>query len=200
MDIVRLDQDITLAINGLHTQFSDLFWQAFSDKHVWYPLYLIVAVLLVWKAGWKKGLIYILSIVLCLVACDQFSNLIKHYVCRPRPCHEPYMLDRGLRLLEDAGGMFGFFSSHAANALGFAVCASQGVAASTDKGWKWFPWAIYAWALLVSVSRIFVGKHYLGDVLVGILVGLVLGLVFSSLAHFTCSRLKEKPQEEAIDR
>ena len=192
MDVVRLDQDITLAINNLHTQFTDLVWQTFSDKHVWFVLYLIVAVFLIWKAGWKKGLIYIGSIVLCLVACDQFSNLIKNYVCRPRPCHEPYMLENGLRLLEDAGGKYGFFSSHAANAFGFAVCLSQAVAASVNRPQKWLPWAIYIWAALVSISRIFVGKHYLGDVLVGTLVGLVLGFVFASLGHLACTKLIDK--------
>ena len=89
-----------------------------------------------------------------------------------------------------AGGMFGFFSSHAANAFGLAVCASQGIAACSNKDWKWFPWVIFIWAALVTVSRIFVGKHYLGDILVGTLVGLVLGYVFSSLAHYLCSKLK----------
>lgn len=192
MDIVRLDQDITLAINGLHTKFTDVVWQAFSNMHVWIPLYLIVLALIIWKAGWKKGLIYIASLALCLLVCDQFSSLIKHYVCRPRPCHEPYMLDNGLRLLEEAGGLFGFFSSHAANSFGFAVCSSQAVGASFKRPQKWFSWIIFIWAALVSVSRIFVGKHYLGDVLVGILVGLVLGCVCSSLAHLASSKLTDR--------
>ncbi|MBO7118582.1 MAG: phosphatase PAP2 family protein [Bacteroidales bacterium] len=195
MDIIRLDQDITLAINGLHTNFSDLVWQTFSDRHVWFVLYLIVAAFLVWKAGWKKGLIYIAAMALCLAACDQFSNLIKLYVCRLRPCHDPYMLERGVRVLEDAGGLYGFFSSHAANAFGFAVCASQAADASLKGKSRWFTWFIYVWAALVSVSRIFVGKHYLGDILVGILVGLVLGYVFASLGHWVCSKLKDKPTD-----
>ena len=192
MDIVRLDQDITLAINSLHTHFSDLVWQTFSNMQVWIPLYVIVLALIIWKAGWKKALVYIGAIALCLLASDQFSGLLKNYVCRPRPCHEPYMLERGLRLLEDAGGMYGFFSSHAANSFGFAVCSSQAVDASFKRSQKWFSWIIYIWAALVAASRIFVGKHYLGDVLVGILAGLVLGCVFSSLAHFVSSKLTDR--------
>ena len=96
MDIVRLDQDITLAINGLHTKFTDAIWQTFSNMQVWIPLYVLVIALVIWKAGWKKGLIYVASMALCLLVCDQFANLIKHYVCRPRPCHDSYMLDNGL--------------------------------------------------------------------------------------------------------
>ena len=192
MDIVRLDQDITLAINGLHTKFTDVVWQTFSNMQVWIPLYVLVIALVIWKAGWKKGLIYVASMALCLLVCDQFANLIKHYVCRPRPCHDSYMLDNGLRLLEEAGGMFGFFSSHAANSFGFAVCSSQAVDASFKRKQKWFTWIIFIWAALVSVSRMFVGKHYLGDVLVGTLVGLVLGYVCSSLAHLAVSKLTDK--------
>ncbi|MBQ7071917.1 MAG: phosphatase PAP2 family protein [Bacteroidales bacterium] len=192
MDIVRLDQDITLAINGLHTKFTDVVWQTFSNMQVWIPLYVLVIALVIWKAGWKKGLIYVASMALCLLVCDQFANLIKHYVCRTRPCHDSYMLDHGLRLLEEAGGMFGFFSSHAANSFGFAVCSSQAVDASFKNRQKWYAWIIFIWAALVSVSRMFVGKHYLGDVLVGTLVGLVLGYVCSSLAHLAVSKLTDK--------
>ena len=192
MDIVRLDQDITLAINGIHTSFTAILWQAFSTSQIWIPMYLIIAVLIVWKAGWKKGLIYLASIILCFAACDQFSILIKNYVCRPRPCYEPYMLQNGLRLLEDAGGKYGFFSSHAANVFGLAVCSSQAVDAAFRRPQKWFTWIIFIWAALVSVSRLFVGKHYLGDVLVGTLVGLVLGFVFASLGHWVSSKLTDR--------
>ena len=192
MDVVRMDQDITLAINGLHNNFTDLVWQAFSDRYVWFVFYLIVAAFIIWKAGWKRGLVYIASMALCLLVCDQFASLIKNYVCRPRPCHEPYMLERGLRLLESAGGMYGFFSAHAANVFGFAVCASQAAETAFEHRARWFSWVMFIWAALVSVSRVFVGKHYLGDVLVGILAGLVLGYVCASLGHLVCSRLKDK--------
>ena len=192
MDIVRLDQDITLAINGLHNDFSDVVWHAFSTSHIWIPLYLIIVVFIVWKAGWKKGLVYVAVIVLCFALCDQFATLIKNYVCRPRPCHEPFMLQNGLRLLEDAGGQYGFFSSHASNAFGLAVTSTQAVNAAYKRPQRWFSWLLYIWATLVSVSRIFVGKHYLGDILTGMLVGLVLGSVMASLGHWICSRLTDR--------
>lgn len=94
--------------------------------------------------------------------------------------------------MEEAGGLYGFFSSHAANAFGFAVCATQAAEASLKRSSKWFTWFMFIWAALVSVSRIFVGKHYLGDILVGTLVGLVLGFVFASLGHWVCSKLTDK--------
>ncbi len=181
MDIVSLDQDVTLAINSFHCGFSDSVWKIFSNKDVWIPLYAVIAVLLVWRLGWKKAMVYILSVVLCIVVTDQFSNVVKDYVCRLRPCYEPSVLSRGLRLLEGAGGQYGFFSAHAANAFGLAVCSSQALK-SDGRGHGLYSWLIFVWAALVSISRVFVGKHYMGDVLVGVISGLLIGYLMVLLA------------------
>ena len=37
---------------------------------------------------------------------------------------------------------------------------------------------------MVSISRIFVGKHYLGDVIVGIITGILFGLFTAWLARY----------------
>ena len=37
---------------------------------------------------------------------------------------------------------------------------------------------------MVAVSRIFVGKHFLGDVIVGVIVGVVAGVSFGLLARY----------------
>jgi undecaprenyl-diphosphatase len=41
---------------------------------------------------------------------------------------------------------------------------------------------MFTWAALVAISRIFVGKHYLGDVIVGTLVGLIIGYTLGVIA------------------
>ena len=46
------------------------------------------------------------------------------------------------------------------------------------------------WAFLVAISRIFVGKHFLGDVIVGIIVGICIGLIISRLINYIINRLK----------
>ena len=43
-------------------------------------------------------------------------------------------------------------------------------------------------ATLVTLSRVFVGKHYLGDVLAGALIGTITGYVFAALASRICRR------------
>lgn len=184
-----IDGKITLAINSLHFEAGDYFWQLFSLKEMWYPLYAIVLYFAIRRLGWKKGGIMILSMVLTIIACDQFANLVKDSVGRLRPCYDEGMLVGGLHVLENRGSFFGFFSAHAANAFGFA--SSSLITMKMDKnhryqGYKWF---IFIWAALIGISRIFAGKHYFGDVLVGTMVGLAFGSCLSSLARWITEKV-----------
>ena len=51
---------------------------------------------------------------------------------------------------------------------------------------------MFTWAALVAISRIFVGKHYTGDVIVGTIVGIAAGLFFGWLSHKAIVRFLEK--------
>ena len=110
--LTQIDKALTLAINGLHTPFTDGMWVLFSGKTVWIPLYLLVIALIIWRLGWRKGLIMILTTVLCILCVDQFANLIKASAQRLRPGCDPEMLERGLYVLIPSGaGSYGFFSA-----------------------------------------------------------------------------------------
>ena len=180
----HLDQQVTLAINSWHSTFTDPIWQFFSDKIVWIPMYVAIIALLIWKLGWKKGLMVIAAAGLTFGFCDQFSNIIKHAVGRIRPLKDEFMLSQGLHILENGGG-YSFFSAHAANAFGLACSTFFGMRGCPKSRPCWLKaygiWMFF-WAAMVSISRIFVGKHYLGDVLVGTLVGVLAGYFFGWLA------------------
>ena len=186
--IAQIDRGLTLAVNALNSPVSDSIWMFFSDREVWIPLYVIVAVMLYVRLGWKKATLAVIGLVLTIVACDQTANLLKFSVARLRPCHDGWMLERGLRALEDPGGLYGFFSAHAANAFGFAVCSiiSFGCGRTTGRAHSIYGWCIIAWAVLLSLSRVFVGKHFLGDIIVGTAVGILFGLLFGSLVRAIC--------------
>ena len=157
-------------------------------------MYVGIIALLFWKLGWKKALIAIAGVLLTFGFCDQFSNIIKHAVERIRPVNDEFMVASGLHILERGGG-FSFFSAHAANALGLAVSSFIGLRTYlTDKSQK-APWWIktyggwmFFWAAMVGISRVFVGRHYLGDVLVGLIVGAVAGITFGYLATYFIRR------------
>ena len=196
-NVHHFDQQITLTINSWNSAFSDPIWAFLSMKLVWVPLYAAILALIIWKLGWKKGGILILGTVLTIVFCDQFANLIKHSVARIRPLHDEFMVSNGLNILELGGG-YSFFSAHAANSFGLAGCTwlglKKGLADSSNpadvKIIKWYGWFMFTWAALVGISRIFVGKHYLGDVIVGIIVGSLAGYAFARLAYLFCRRIR----------
>ncbi len=191
-DIHLLDQDLTLQLNAIHAPWSDHLWQFFSTKEVWFPMYLLIAVSLIIRLGWKRGLLAIASIIATIVCCDQIANLVKDAVCRLRPCRDPLMVERGIRLLEGKGNLYGFFSAHAANSFGFAVCSLMAFKGDRSFWGRGYGPLIILWAVLVGVSRIFVGKHYLGDVLVGTMVGILIGWLFGKAARYLNGRKQRK--------
>ena len=191
-EIDRLDRSVTLAINGLHSPVTDTIWQFFSNKEIWFVLYAAVIVSLFIRLGWKKALVVIGSCILCVLACDQIGNLVKETVARLRPCEDQFMLDQGLRMLEGPGGLYGFYSAHAANAMGFAICSIIGFRSDVTRSYKAYSIFIVIWAVLVGVSRVFVGKHFLGDVLAGFVAGLLFGWLCGALGRLIIKKLEKK--------
>ena len=181
-EIHRLDQDVTLWINGFHSEISDVVWTFFSNIPVWIPLYVLIIAFVIRRLGWRKGGIVVASAVLTVTCCSLFSHCIKELTERLRPLLDAYMLENSLHVLE-TGGKYTFFSAHSANTFGLATSTYIGL--RMDKRTKYHAYAIsmYAWATMVAISRVFVGKHYLGDVMVGISVGIVVGLFFAWLAR-----------------
>ena len=201
--IHEIAQLLTLEINSWHSFITDPIWAFFSDKFVWAPMYAGIIALLIWKLGWKRGIIVLAGALLTFGFCDQFSNLIKHAVGRIRPLNDEFMIAQGLHVLERGGG-YSFFSAHSANAFGLAFSTFVGMkrsimgpsvrsnqttqpeststTATMPKWLKAYGYWMFFWAFMVAVSRIFVGKHYLGDVIVGILVGSLAGYCFARLS------------------
>ena len=186
-EIHRFDQDLTLTVNSWHSPVTDPIWEFFSNIPVWIPMYALIIAFIIWRLGWKKGLIVTAGALLTFGFCDQFSNIIKDAVERLRPLNDEYMLINGLHVLEN-GGKYGCFSAHSANAFGLATSTLLGL--RLDKRLKYRGYAawMYSWAFLVAVSRVFVGKHYLGDIIVGAIVGAAAGFAFASLAGWIIRR------------
>ena len=188
--IHEIDQQVTLALNSLHCGFTDSIMVFFSKIPVWIPMYVIVAVFLFLRLDWKRALIALLSIVLTFLLCDQIANLFKDGIARLRPCHDSFMVGEGLRILEGKGGLYGFFSGHASNSFGFAVSSSMAFRNDRRLKYRGYSAWIFFWASMVSISRVFVGKHYIGDVVTGVIFGTILGLAAGFAARAIIKRLK----------
>ena len=186
--INRLDQEITLFINSLSNQWTDGFWMMMSDKAIWIPLYIVCAFFAFKRLGWKRALVVLASAAIAFALCDQISNIVKHAVLRLRPSYNASMLRDGLTLLEKRGGFYGFFSAHAANAFAMATCLTIGFRNDKTHTYNAFRTWSLIWAGLVSISRIFVGKHYFGDILVGAIIGIAVGYSIGMLARYVIRR------------
>ena len=90
------------------------------------------------------------------------------------------MIRGGLHVLENRGSFYGFFSAHAANAFGFAMCTSVFLKSDKAHDYRWYVIFAFIWAALISISRMFVGKHYFGDITAGAFVGCVWGALMAA--------------------
>lgn len=183
----QIDTKLFLFINGMHNTFIDpiMYWA--SHKFFWIPFYAIIIFILIKE--YKKRSIYVLLIIAVLITlCDQIaSHLIKTRVKRLRPSHEPAL--EGLVHLSKAGagGQYGFVSSHSANVFGLAIF----LILLLPKKYKALKIILICWAFLVAYSRVYVGVHYPGDVIVGGLIGAALAyIVFKAYSYFTTKYLK----------
>ena len=188
-EIHKFDQALTLEINSWDSAVTDPLWQFFSNIPDWIPMYVAIIACLFWRLGWKRGLMMTLAAVLTFAFCDQFSNYIKDLVCRVRPLNDSFMLENGLNVLERASSSFSFFSAHSANSFGLATCTYLGFRLDNRLRYRGYAAWMYSWATLVAISRIFVGKHYLGDILAGSAIGVLAGLAFALIARQICRRI-----------
>lgn len=170
--LIHLDQQVTLSINGSESLFWDNVMYTVTNTFSW-TLVIIALFWVIFKNNkLKEALLVVLFMALLITVADRIcSGWVKPTVARWRPTQDPqlmYMVDvvRGYR-----GGRFGFFSGHACNTMCMAVFLS-----CLFRYWQLTLTLIF-WSLSTTFTRIYLGVHYVGDVLVGWSVGIVLALV-----------------------
>lgn len=174
-ELIQTDQQITLWINSFYSPETSPLWTLLSDARVWFPAYAAVMAVMVWRMGWKKGLLCALSLIVMVVVVDQLSGVVKESVMRLRPCYNTRMLDGGVQWACGRPGFYGFFSSHASNTLGFAIASYMGLRNDHAHSYKVYGICVFLWAGMVCLSRIMLAAHFFGDVVAGALFGLAAG-------------------------
>ena len=176
--LLHIDTEILLAINGWHAPWADRLMWIVSAKATWIPLYLLLIGLLVWRyrkpamtsVKWLQRVpacvVMIVVIGLAVGAADFIaSGILKELVARPRPTRVPE-LEGVLHLVNGyKSGRYGFVSSHAANTMAVALLFSL--------IWrnKIATCGLMLWVAANCYSRMYLGVHYPGDILGGLIVG-----------------------------
>ncbi len=176
-EIILEDKQAMIFLNNLGSSTFDPFWILVSEKWFWIPLYVIFLYFL-YKNFNKKSLFYILLFVaLGITASDQIANIFKFGFERLRPCHDPSL--EGLLREVKCGGKFGFYSAHSSNSFFVATYLTI----LLGKKIKQLPYFLFVWAAIVAYSRVYLGMHFPGDIIVGAIMGILLALFFGTLAR-----------------
>jgi undecaprenyl-diphosphatase len=164
-----IDTRLFLFLNSFHSPVFDQVMVFVSGKYSWIPLYALILYWYIRKYRKNFWVPVVATIVLITLADQSSVHLFKNVFERLRPCHNPEIQHMVHIVNNKCGGQFGFVSSHASNTFALAMFTAL-VFRSKPYGW-----AIFLWAALVSYSRIYLGRHFPGDILGGGLLGILIG-------------------------
>ena len=166
----RIDRAVLLWVHDHHNDIFDLIMPIITDADNWVLPILVLIFYLGFK-GEKRGKITLVLLIFALALTDSIcAQLLKPFFERIRPSHLD--LD-GLQLLVFKGGKWSMPSNHAANIFTFAVILSY--------FYKKYKMPLFLLAYLIAFSRVYVGVHYLGDVIIGSIFGYALGWMVLTL-------------------
>lgn len=156
--ILQLDGELLVAIQGLHMGWLDPIVSCYTKLGdaglLWIALSLAM---LFWKPTRKAGALALGAMILGLIV----TNLtIKPLISRPRP-----WLDWPIVPLVTENDPNSFPSGHTCAAF------AAGLSWVRTLPWRWGRIAAAAAAVLMGLSRLYVGVHYPTDVLTGAVIG-----------------------------
>lgn len=176
-----LDQNILLLINGWHNTFFDCVMSMISGKLIWVPLYVCILFELIRRYKLSAQMFLALAVVGLTFFLTDFccSQLIRPMFMRLRPVCEENPVHTLVHAVEGyRSNSYGFPSCHASNTFGLATFV-----------WLTFKdrrttAIIFLWAIIMSYSRVYLGVHYPGDVIVGAIIGIICGFCVAKIGIF----------------
>ena len=189
--LLDLDQSLFIFLNSLGSVNFDSLWLFISESSVIEAIYLALVIEFLWFfkiKDLKSILIFLLSLILMIIFTDQSSNFFKEFFERLRPCHNPELIEIIRIVKNGCGGLYGFFSAHAANTFAFATFMY--FLTPNEQKYKRTSFFLFIWAAIISYSRIYIGVHFPLDILVGAVYGFLSGYFFHKpFLYFKKSKL-----------
>ena len=150
-----LDADILVFFNSFHNSFFDTFMMHATGRFTWIPMYIAIMCMLVKAFKTREIILYAIGITLTILFADQIcATFLRPMFERLRPSNLENPLSAVIHVVDGyRGGSYGFPSCHGANSFALAVFLSLVFSR------KRFTIFIFAWAILNSYSRIYLGVH-----------------------------------------
>ena len=181
--IKQIDTELLIFLNNLGNKSWDPIWVLITDKFTFLPLFILIIFFLFKKNGTKGLFVILLFISVLILFTDQFTNVVKDFTQRLRPCRLDN-LEGLLREIDITCGKYGFFSAHAANSVSVTIFIINCVDESVKKFLK--P-VLILWVMIFSYSRIYLGVHYPLDTVFGLSFGIFSGFLFKYLYNYFIS-------------
>ena len=187
--LLEIDRDVFVWLNALGSEQFDGFWLFITKQFNWIPVFAIILYLTFKRLGWRHALLIILLIALLITFTDQTTNLFKKGFQRLRPGNDPH-IGHFIRAVQKRNS-FSFISGHASNSMACAYFLFRVL-----KPYLKYMGFIFLWPFIFAYSRIYLGLHYPGDILVGYLWGLLTASLMLFLYRYLRDRFFPKQKEE----
>lgn len=171
--IENIDRFFLTVFNGNDSMFVDQLAILLTNGLTWIPLYIALVVLVIKNNEKVSQVMLLLGIVfLALVFSDGLCDfIVKPSVARLRPVCDPSL--KGIVTVVNGyiPSGYSFFSAHAANTFAIAVFLSIVVRNGI------FSSFMTLWALINCWTRLYLGAHYMSDIVVGMLWGIISAVI-----------------------
>ena len=191
--IKEWDRELLVLLNSYHADWLDPIMYIITQTWFWIPFYIFLLYLIIRNYKKDSWLIIVVLVVLLIMADQITSTFMKPYFGRFRPSQEPSLHDI-LHIVNDyRGGLYGFASGHAANT--FAAATFSWLLFRKKYAWTSL---FFLWAAIMTYTRIYLGLHYPGDILVGGFIGALLGWLCFVFFSWVEPRIKRRAQSSAV--
>ena len=189
--IVETDRELLTTINFDGSSAYDFFWATYTDKWTWIPFVLVIIFCLLRPGNWKHRLLTVGCVALLFVLSDfVVASFIKNVICRPRPSHDPAVMNLLSYVNDYHGGSYGFPSNHASN--GFAAATFLTLLLRN----RLASITTFLWAIGSCYSRMYMGVHYPTDILCGALLGVAFAFLMFFIYKKAAKSLDLPPSNE----
>ncbi|MBH09020.1 MAG: hypothetical protein CMG74_01480 [Candidatus Marinimicrobia bacterium] len=162
----EIDRTVLLWVHKNQFPLFNKFMPFITDAGNWIIPILLLFLLLGFMTD-KRGKITLAMLIIAVGLTDSIcAQILKPFFERIRPSH--MNLDN-LNLLVPKGGKWSMPSNHAANVFAFGVILSY--------FFERTKLPLFSLAFIIAFSRIYIGVHYPGDVIVGSIFGYIMGWV-----------------------